>query len=111
MRAPLNYLDLQRKSLHKGLDKLGKRLLEYKELGATFTKWRAVYSVDKNMPSEAVITGNSIALAQYASLVQEAGLVPIVEPEILVLSGSHTIQKVKKSQKSSYRCFSLVKRT
>ncbi len=77
----------------QGLDKLGKRLLEYKELGATFTKWRAVYSVDKNMPSEAVITGNSIALAQYASLVQEAGLVPIVEPEILVLSGSHTIQK------------------
>lgn len=76
----------------QGLDKLGKRLLEYKELGATFTKWRTVYSVGENKPSNAVITGNSIALAQYAALVQEAGLVPIVEPEILVLTGSHTIQ-------------------
>ena len=76
----------------QGLDKLGKRLLEYKELGATFAKWRAVYSVGENMPSPATITGNSIALAQYATLVQEAGLVPIVEPEILVLTGSHSIQ-------------------
>ena len=76
----------------QGLDKLGKRLLEYKELGATFTKWRAVYSVGENMPSETVITSNSIALAQYAALVQEAGLVPIVEPEILVLTGPHTIE-------------------
>lgn len=76
----------------QGLDKLGKRLLEYKELGATFAKWRAVYSVGENMPSPAVITGNSIALAQYAALVQEAGLVPIVEPEILVLTGSHKIE-------------------
>lgn len=76
----------------QGLDKLGKRLLEYKELGATFAKWRAVYSVGENMPSPAVITGNSIALAQYAALVQEAGLVPIVEPEILVLTGSHNIE-------------------
>lgn len=76
----------------QGLDKLGKRLLEYKELGAMFTKWRAVYSIGENMPSEAVITGNSIALAQYAALTQETGLVPIVEPEILVLTGSHTIQ-------------------
>ncbi|MBI4973766.1 fructose-bisphosphate aldolase class I [Candidatus Roizmanbacteria bacterium] len=83
----------------QGLDKLGKRLLEYKELGATFTKWRAVYSVGENMPSDAVITGNSIALAQYAALVQEAGLVPIVEPEILVLTGSHTIETSKEITK------------
>ena len=76
-----------------GLDKLQKRLEEYREMGAVFAKWRAVYKVGKNMPTKTAITANSIGLAQYALLVQKAGLVPIVEPEVLVLEGKHDIKK------------------
>lgn len=77
----------------QGLDKLEVRLKEYKEMGAVFAKWRAVYKIGDNMPSPAAIASNSVGLAQYALLSQRSGLVPIVEPEILVLEGSHDINK------------------
>ncbi len=79
-----------------GLDGLTERLIEYRELGATFTKWRAVYKVGKDIPSPAAIMANSIGLAEYALLSQNAGLVPIVEPETLVLEGDHDINTSKK---------------
>ena len=76
-----------------GLDKLEKRYEEYKMLGAVFAKWRAVYKVGDNMPSEVARIANAIGLAQYALITQKAGLVPIVEPEVLVLEGDHDIEK------------------
>ena len=85
----------QGESFTQGLDKLGERLLEYKNMGATFAKWRAVYKVGEKMPSTAAIVANSIGLAEYTLLSQRAGLVPIVEPELLVLEGNHDINKSK----------------
>ncbi len=78
-----------------GLDGLSEKLEEYKGMGAVFTKWRAVYKVGEGIPSKAAITSNSIGLAEYALLVQKAGLVPIVEPEVLILEGNHDIIKSK----------------
>lgn len=86
----------QGETFTQGLDKLEERLLEYKKMGAAFAKWRAVYRVGETIPSAAAVTANSIGLAQYALLSQRAGLVPIVEPEILVLDGNHNINKSKK---------------
>jgi fructose-bisphosphate aldolase, class I len=77
----------------EGLDGLRDRLNEYRELGARFTKWRAVISIgDHRIPSEYCIWTNAHALARYAALSQEAGLVPIVEPEVL-MDGDHTIAR------------------
>ena len=81
----------------QGLDNLEQRLLEYKKMGATFVKWRAVYKIDEKLPSIAAITANSIGLAEYALLSQKVGLVPIVEPEVLVLEGNHEIIKSKET--------------
>ena len=74
----------------EGLDGLRERLEEYAELGAGFAKWRAVYRIGEATPSPACITANAHALARYAALCQEAGLVPIVEPEVL-MDGDHDI--------------------
>ena len=76
----------------EGLDGLRERLKEYYELGARFTKWRAVYKISNEFPSSQSIKSNAHALARYASLVQEAKMVPIVEPEVL-MDGFHTIDK------------------
>jgi fructose-bisphosphate aldolase, class I len=76
----------------EGLDGLRERLKEYRELGAKFTKWRAVISIGPGIPSEYCIWVNAHALARYAALSQEAGLVPIVEPEVL-MDGDHTIER------------------
>jgi fructose-bisphosphate aldolase class I len=76
----------------EGLDGLRARLEEYRELGARFTKWRAVISIGKGIPSEYCLWTNAHALARYAALSQEAGLVPIVEPEVL-MDGDHTIER------------------
>lgn len=76
----------------EGLDGLRERLAEYKELGAKFAKWRAVITIKNDLPSDACITANAHALARYAALCQEAGIVPMVEPEIL-LDGDHTIER------------------
>jgi fructose-bisphosphate aldolase class I len=67
-------------------------LAEYHDLGARFAKWRAVITIGDNMPSIACFQANTHALARYAALCQEAGLVPIVEPEVL-MDGNHTIDK------------------
>ncbi len=74
----------------EGLDGLRGRLAEYYDMGARFTKWRAVISISDKTPSGYCIAVNAHALARYAALAQEAGLVPIVEPEIL-MNGSHSI--------------------
>ncbi|MFL5982334.1 MAG: class I fructose-bisphosphate aldolase [Gaiellaceae bacterium] len=76
----------------EGLDGLRGRLEEYRDLGARFTKWRAVISIGKGIPSEYCIWTNAHALARYAALSQEAGLVPIVEPEVL-MDGDHSIER------------------
>ena len=75
-----------------GLDGLRDRLKEYYELGARFAKWRAVITIGDNMPTAYCISANAHALARYAALCQEQGLVPIVEPEIL-MDGAHTIDE------------------
>jgi fructose-bisphosphate aldolase, class I len=76
----------------EGLDGLRDRLDEYRGLGARFTKWRAVITIGKDIPSEYCIWTNAHALARFAALSQEAGLVPIVEPEVL-MDGEHTIER------------------
>jgi len=76
----------------EGLDGLRERLNEYYKLGARFTKWRAVYNISEKHPSELSIKSNAHALARYASLAQEAKMVPIIEPEVL-MDGSHNIDK------------------
>jgi fructose-bisphosphate aldolase class I len=74
----------------EGLDGLRERLLEYTKLGARFAKWRAVIRIGLNIPTKACIHANAHALARYAALCQEVGLVPIVEPEVL-MAGTHDI--------------------
>lgn len=75
----------------EGLDGLRERLAEYYELGARFAKWRAVITIGEEIPSYACVDANAHALARYAALCQEADIVPIVEPEIL-MDGDHTIE-------------------
>ncbi|MGH2811698.1 MAG: class I fructose-bisphosphate aldolase, partial [Actinomycetota bacterium] len=76
----------------EGLDGLRGRLAEYRELGAKFTKWRAVITIGDGIPTLYCIHANAHALARYAALSQEAGLTPIVEPEVL-MDGDHTIER------------------
>ncbi len=76
----------------EGLDGLRERLAEYYKLGARFSKWRAVITIGENIPSWACIEANAHALARYALLSQEAGIVPIVEPEVL-MDGDHSIER------------------
>jgi fructose-bisphosphate aldolase, class I len=83
-------------TITEGLDGLRARLEEYRELGARFAKWRATYSVAPEKPSEYCVWTNAHALARYAALCQEAGLVPIVEPEVLQ-DGTHTITESRKA--------------
>jgi fructose-bisphosphate aldolase, class I len=74
----------QNEKITEGLDGLRDRLAEYKSLGAKFAKWRAVITIGDNIPSQACIEANAHALARYAGLCQEAGIVPMVEPEVLM---------------------------
>ena len=76
----------------QGLDGLRERLAEYRQLGARFTKWRAVIAIGESLPTAAGIAANSRALALFAALSQEAGLVPVVEPEVL-MDGDHTLAR------------------
>jgi len=76
----------------EGLDGLRARVKEYKELGAKFAKWRAVITIGDGIPTYTCLEANAHALARYAALCQEGGIVPIVEPEVL-LDGSHTIER------------------
>jgi fructose-bisphosphate aldolase class I len=76
----------------EGLDNLQKRCAEYVKLGAKFAKWRAVIDIGADIPSTTCIAANAHALARYAAICQDAGLVPIVEPEVL-MDGAHTIER------------------
>jgi len=76
----------------EGLDGLRDRLIEYRELGAQFAKWRAVITIGEGIPTRACIDANAHALARYAALCQEAQLVPIVEPEVL-MDGKHDLER------------------
>ena len=78
----------------EGLDGLSERLKEYAALGARFAKWRAVVRIGDGLPSEAMLDANALQLALYAVRCQEAGIVPMVEPEV-VLHGKHSIEKAE----------------
>ncbi|HSN22393.1 MAG TPA: class I fructose-bisphosphate aldolase [Usitatibacter sp.] len=76
----------------EGLDKLAARMKEYFSLGARFAKWRAVITIGEGIPSRACIEANAHALARYSAICQEASIVPVVEPEVL-LDGNHTVER------------------
>jgi fructose-bisphosphate aldolase, class I len=78
----------------EGLDGLRERLAEYAQMGARFAKWRAVIAVGDGLPSRGCSEANAQALARYAALCQEAGLVPVVEPEVL-MDGEHTLERYR----------------
>lgn len=82
----------QGEKITEGLDGLQERLTEYYKLGARFAKWRAVITIGEKIPTSACIEANAHALARYAALCQQAQIVPIVEPEVL-MDGDHTIEK------------------
>ena len=89
----------------EGLDGLRERIKEYYEMGARFAKWRAVISIGDGIPSEGCIEANAHGLARYAALCQENGLVPIVEPEVLI-NGDHTIERCYKvTEKTLHEVF------
>ena len=82
---------LSDEKITEGLDGLRERLKEYYKLGARFTKWRGVYIISNKYPSKLSIYSNAHALARYAALVQECGMVPIIEPELL-MEGNHSAE-------------------
>jgi fructose-bisphosphate aldolase, class I len=89
----------------EGLDGLRERLKEYHGLGARFTKWRGVYNISNNHPSKLSIHSNAHALARYSALVQECGMVPIVEPEVL-MDGDHSAENCfNKTSQVIKKCF------
>jgi fructose-bisphosphate aldolase class I len=92
--------------LTEGLDGLRERLKEYKELGASFTKWRAVISIGKEIPSYTCIKENAINLARFAATSQECGLVPIVEPEVLMDGTQNIDQSLEITEKVLKNTFS-----
>jgi fructose-bisphosphate aldolase class I len=89
----------------EGLDGLRERLKKYYELGARFTKWRGVYNIGEKLPSKLAISSNAHALARYSALVQESGMVPIVEPEVL-MDGEHSAEDCYiKTSEIIQKCF------
>lgn len=82
----------QDEQITQGLDGLPERLAEYKSKGARFAKWRAVYTISNSLPSKLAIKTNAEVLARYAAICQAQGIVPIVEPEVLI-DGDHTIER------------------
>src|SRR5258708_4244352 len=82
----------QGETITEGLDGLRERFAEYKALGAKFSKWRGVIKIGDDIPTPTCIAVNAHALARYAALSQEAGIVPMVEPEVL-MDGSHSIER------------------
>ncbi|HET9671745.1 MAG TPA: class I fructose-bisphosphate aldolase [Actinomycetota bacterium] len=86
---PLAFFDGE--TVTEGLDGLRERLAEYREMGARFAKWRATYTIGDGTPTEFAVLANGHAMARYAALCQEAGIVPIVEPEVL-MDGDHDLE-------------------
>jgi fructose-bisphosphate aldolase class I len=91
-KGPVDLPDFPGEVVTEGLDGLRARVKEYYELGARFAKWRAVITIGEGIPTRTCLEANAHALARYAALCQEGGLVPIVEPEVL-LDGSHTVER------------------
>ena len=87
-------------TITEGLDGLRERLAEYEQLGARFTKWRATVFIGEGLPTDFALEANAHAMARYAALCQEAGLVPIVEPEVL-MDGDHHIDAAVGLQQAS----------
>jgi fructose-bisphosphate aldolase class I len=87
----------------QGLDGLRDRLADYRQLGARFTKWRAVITIGEQTPTHACIAANARTLALFAALSQEAGLVPMVEPEVL-MDGAHTLARCEEVTRSTLEC-------
>jgi fructose-bisphosphate aldolase, class I len=98
-----------KEKITEGLDGLRERLLIYYKLGARFTKWRGVYNISDKFPSKLSIQSNAHALARYSALVQECGMVPIVEPEVL-MDGDHSAETcLEKTSEVIERCFEELK--
>jgi fructose-bisphosphate aldolase class I len=92
----------QDETVTEGLDGLRERLAEYHELGARFAKWRAVIAIGDSRPSRYAISANAHALGRYAALCQEAAIVPIVEPEVM-MDGDHTIDRSEEASEATLR--------
>ena len=90
----MDNFDIQ--TITEGLDGLAERLQEYYQMGARFTKWRSAFQIGPDSPSLPVIKANLVVMARYASMVQSAGMVPIVEPEVLY-DGDHSIETAYKA--------------
>tara|TARA_B100001057_G_scaffold171770_1_gene172573 strand:- start:128 stop:1138 length:1011 start_codon:yes stop_codon:yes gene_type:complete len=100
-----NLANSPEEKITEGLDGLRDRLKKYFNLGARFTKWRGVYSISEKYPSKLAINCNAHALARYSALVQEVGMVPIVEPEVL-MEGNHSAEVcLKKTSEVIKKCF------
>jgi len=94
-----------KEKITEGLDGLRDRLKKYYDLGARFTKWRGVYSISEKYPSKLAISSNAHALARYSALAQESGMVPIVEPEVL-MDGNHDAEVcLSKTSDVIKKCF------
>ncbi len=102
---PIPFSKLEK--ISEGLDGLRERIAEYRDLGARFAKWRAVIEIGEGMPSDTCLETNAHALARYAALCVEGGLVPIVEPEVL-MDGAHTIERcyeaTDRTLRAVFRC-------
>ena len=100
-----NLANSPEEKITEGLDGLRERLKKYYDLGARFTKWRGVYNIGEKYPSKLAINSNAHALARYSALVQECGLVPIVEPEVL-MDGNHSAEDcLIKTSEVIQKCF------
>jgi fructose-bisphosphate aldolase class I len=101
-KGPIDLPNFPGEVVTEGLDGLRGRLKEYKELGARFAKWRAVISISETIPTGFCLEANAQALARYAALCQEAAIVPIVEPEVL-LDGNHTVERCQEVNEATLR--------
>ena len=94
-----------KEKITEGLDGLRERLKEYYKLGARFTKWRGVYTITNEFPSKLAIHSNAHALARYAALAQDEGMVPIVEPEVLMDGNHNAVTCLNKTSEVIKKCF------
>ena len=101
-KGPVDIPAFPGETVTEGLDGLRARVKEYKELGAKFAKWRAVITIGQGIPTYTCLAANAHALGRYAALCQEGGIVPIVEPEVL-LDGNHTIERCEEVTEATLR--------
>ena len=102
-KGTVAYANFAGEKITEGMDGLRERLIEYRKLGARFTKWRAVIAIGKSIPSHSCIEENADTLALFAAVSQEAGLVPIVEPEVLI-NGNHTLARCEEVTCTTLEC-------